>query len=733
MALLDDDTTQQPNPLLGALAPPQGNALGDLYRRLFGPSDSISPIWPTSNPTGTERLVDYRGWDTATPQAPADISQTHAALAQDPNVGNILPIRYNDQGVTGLAVPNMLRGAAQGAYDLSQGPRLGGMTPEATMALASTVDPLARYDPDTLAALRVATRAGNIARVEARGAGNVTSDVSPALGRAIGGLLDEHLAQGGIPLYGGRGTEGTDIVVTLPPGVSSAAELQRRQQAMVDRATAMTQNVAPGTTPPRYWYQEGAGAIHAATGQDPEASQRLASSLAITSPQTDVAGNANAAVNAWNQSLLGQDIAVKMAPQNRALEETLYGSFVPESRKTGPFAENHMRYIQPEVGNNLTNDIWQMRDAGYTSFNRAGDPVPYSGTPTVGEDNYVRMMVDRATRQLNATGVDGGGWTPDQVQAALWVHAKTTQETGAAFPANFNFKNALERLQAGQTNAHFGGPTLVPGDAASQAQFHQAIQPIMSDENGRDIINAGLGMLTPPNVPGGAMVSMTADGIKDSSRALMDASTLTRAMLLRQPDALWTSHPDVAGLPSIANANVVLSHSSDPAEHALQLRMALDHAGGGLENSVLQQAPGGVRILNVNERTGLDNRTFQSGVRDAISGAGIPADLRRARADYGYFTHDWTSDPTGSSYVRAIGQLPANLQRASDQLVANLGSRIDAAASQVSGRPSTPGPWGQAGFGQAVTPAQLPLRPWQQRPSPGGPGSVLPGLLGIGQ
>jgi hypothetical protein len=575
--------------------------------------------------------------------------------------------------------------------------------------------------------LKLKTPAGNIVRVDMRGPGKSLLDAKPMTARAVGGLLDEHLAEGSVELRGGRG-DTPDMVVTLPPGVTRPGDIAAQGQSMVDQASAMTQDIPPGMTAPRYWYRAGAGALHGSTGEDLEATQRLAAAHAITSPQTDVAGNSNIATNAWNQSLLGEPISVKTAPQNQALEETLYGGSVPESRKTGPFFENHMRYLDPAYADSMTNDIWQMRQAGYTN----PDGSPYAGTPSVGEDNYVRMMVDRATRRLNADNVDGGGWTPDQVQAALWVHQKTLMETGRATPMNFNFADALERLKASQSNAHEAGPALLgpaAGDPQAQAAFRQSA-PLV-DASGRDIVNSSLGMLTPPNAPGAAAVAITGDGIKPSSRSLMDASTLIRATLLRQPDALWMAHPDVSGQPTIAASNVVHSFSGDPADHALQLRAALDKAGGGLDQAVLQQTPAGVRVVNIGELTGLDNPGFQARVKDAITQAGLPPDLKRARADYGYFTHDWTADPTGSGYVAALARLPPNLQRAGDQLFAQLGGRVDAASSAVSGAQSRTGPWRVPGFAQAVGPeVALPQRQWLVRPSASDPGSRLPDLLG---
>ena len=587
--------------------------------------------------------------------------------------------------------------------------------------------------------LKVPTRAGNIARVDMRTSGtNALVDPKPMTGRAVGTVLDQHIAAGNTPeLYGGRG-DANDFTVTLPPGVTRPGDITDAVQGMVDRTAQVASAPRdPGVTPPRYWYQAGAQAMHSATGEDLPATERLAASAALTSPQTDVAGNTNAFVNAWNQATLGDPIQVKTGSQNTALEDALYGSTLPESRKVGPFFWNHMRQLDPTIADNITNDIWQMRDSGFTNPGGA----PYSGTPSVGEDNYVRMQVANTTRQLNAAGVDGGGWTPEQVQASLWVHAKASQQGTDLGAAGFHFGNGLDRLTAGQASAHQGGPALLgpnASDPQAQSDFADAARPIMTDALGRDAVNSSLGMLTPPDQPGAAAVSVTGDGIKPSSRTLMDAGTLVRATLLRQPSALWTAHPDVAGLPTYANANVVHAFSGSPDDYLPALQAALDNAGGGLERAHLQTSPAGVRILNINQRTGLTNPDFQAAVKAAISDAGLPADLQRARADYGYFTHDWTADPTGSGYIGQLAQLPPHIQRVGDQLLAGLGGSLDQAGSQISGRTAGAGgvsggtgPWTVPGFAQAVGPQQslAPVRPWVRRPSPTDPGSNLFSLL----
>jgi hypothetical protein len=395
----------------------------------------------------------------------------------------------------------------------------------------------------------------------------------------------------------------------------------------------MTVGIPPGASAPRYWYRDSGEAFNAATGQDMEATRRAAAAHAITSPQTDVQGNSNFAVNAWTQSLLGEPIRVSSGQKNTALEDALYGNILPETRKTGPFYENPMRYLDPDMAasikNNITNDIWAMRQVGFQNANKS----PYSGTPVTGEDNYVRLMYDQAARDLNAANVDGGGWNPDQVQAALWTHEKSAGQTGAPQPIGFNFGDALERLTAQQSQAHNAGPALLGpavADAQAQGAFQASTRGLLTDQNGRDIVNSSLGLLTPPGVPGGAYAAVTADGIKPASRTLMDAGSLIRATLLRQPDAFWVAHgAPIKAEPTIANSNVVLSRSADPAAHLPVLQAALEEVPG-LDHVVLQPAPDGVRVINLNQHSGMSNSDFQTAVKSAIRNAGLPADLQRS-------------------------------------------------------------------------------------------------------
>ena len=189
-------------------------------------------MWPTSNAVGTERLVDYRGHDRPGPdmgwmtlhranQTPATARdaaidaavQNALAPAANTTYGDVLPLaRDNATGELRIALPAGLRSLAQGAWDVSQGPRTGGVTPEGTLALASLVNPLERPQEGVLHSFAGSKRA--LRELEAAG---------KAEGQT---LLDKTIAR----------TEGRDTVpVPLSEVVAkAAAEDAARAAPMAD-------------------------------------------------------------------------------------------------------------------------------------------------------------------------------------------------------------------------------------------------------------------------------------------------------------------------------------------------------------------------------------------------------------------------------------------------------------------------------------------------------------------
>jgi GNAT superfamily N-acetyltransferase len=168
------------------------------------PPTPVNPMWPTSNAVGTERLVNYAGYDAPstnlgwmtlhranqTPATARDAAidaavQNALAPAANTTYGDVLPMaRDNATGELRIALPAGLRSLAQGAWDVSQGPRTGGVTPEGTLALASLVNPLERPVADVLNAFGGSKRDARLAATEARAVQRTALD--EAIDRTMG-------------------------------------------------------------------------------------------------------------------------------------------------------------------------------------------------------------------------------------------------------------------------------------------------------------------------------------------------------------------------------------------------------------------------------------------------------------------------------------------------------------------------------------------------------------------
>src|SRR5436190_17596113 len=110
---------------------PALDGLAGLYNAITAPKvEPVDPIWPTSNQPGTEKFVDYRGWDKPGPKGWTDLHKAQpdavdqavqAALAPAPDTtyGSVLPLARDDKtGELRIAMPSSVRSFLQGGVDL---------------------------------------------------------------------------------------------------------------------------------------------------------------------------------------------------------------------------------------------------------------------------------------------------------------------------------------------------------------------------------------------------------------------------------------------------------------------------------------------------------------------------------------------------------------------------------------------------------------------------------------
>jgi hypothetical protein len=293
----------------------------------------------------------------------------------------------------------------------------------------------------------------------------------------------------------------------------------------------------------RYWYRDSGAWILQHAGSVEEA-RKLAKVLAIYSPQAKVDANTTMALHAWEQYKAGQPINAKTGVQDAYASRVLYGDGVFEGgEKTNNFYNNLMRHVDPasHAKQGATIDLWMMRAAGY-----------HTDSPTDAAYRFVENEVNRVAQEM--------GWSPEEVQAAIWVAMKARTENKGVKErteaestkkgymrydtnpkgeevrnvldegkhrgvwlkhamaldvsaedtraASYDFGNALNDRAA--QLSHESIPSVesgvLPGihDAPMEQkiEYHRAIQDALKNEDGRDAIDTEVGPFAGPGVEG---------------------------------------------------------------------------------------------------------------------------------------------------------------------------------------------------------------------------------------
>lgn len=180
----------------------------------------------------------------------------------------------------------------------------------------------------------------------------------------------------------------------------------------------------------RFWYEKSGNKVWEMTGGNFEDAEKLTQLIAIYSPQAPIYHNWQDATRAyymWKAGVPKEEFNVR--PFGSAGRETLddkatallYDGRPWGGRKTNSFYLNLMTEIFEKVGQEspygaVTVDMWVARAFGYTR-----DSIGGGGNQDT-NDQYSfaeREMSDLAKRL---------GWTPHQVQAALWTAIKARHE-----------------------------------------------------------------------------------------------------------------------------------------------------------------------------------------------------------------------------------------------------------------------------------------------------------------
>ena len=359
---------------------------------------------------------------------------------------------------------------------------------------------------------------GNTVGKAAIGSIGLTAATTEESEAGIPGLLSK---------YGFRTLGKNKQIVGAPPGMNTVKKLRNLETKLTDLAREGEVG--------RYWYEESSKTILDAVGGDINEADKLIQAIAITSPQTPVAGNFNFALQAYNQWKAGMPIKTGMFPT--AMGPRLEKVFSGEDwggRKTNDFYNNLMIHIDPSRVGPVTGDLWMLRAFGFTNPNEMPSEKQYE-------------FITKVTQQI----ADDLGWKPHQVQASIWVnmkarsenkgvkeltekistkkgymkydengkrvvinpqkHMETWLKTAYKYSpteadlekAGFNYADALKgnlgqiswESIPGRTSNHF--PEMFDAPYEQQAEYHVAISKAFLDDDGNDIIAKKLGVLTP--------------------------------------------------------------------------------------------------------------------------------------------------------------------------------------------------------------------------------------------
>jgi hypothetical protein len=407
-----------------------------------------------------------------------------------------------------------------------------------------------------------------------------------------------------------------------PRDVSSPQKLG----AMRNRLITSLERGAPG----RAWYDRSSEAALELTGDRPNLRDRYVGSIAVTSADTAVPSNAGFAIKGYNQLNAGDPVHTGRYPQrmSKDIETIASGEEKMLSDKVGPFYEAGKI---SDLGKDVrpTNDLWMARAFGYTEKDpKTGKFVEWSSGLGEAQHRFMDEEINRLVDIANERKIGGhDDWTPERVQAAIWVDTKANREGTSIERAATDFATDLDARSINITSETTPANSLnhMPGvygdEARGQLAFEQQNR-IMTDEKGRNILSTGANALTRPQTTGvgvyeGASNPVAVNRILGSTETgvpTMDPSSRKIAETIASTEGLLKGQESVGynflrPPKKVGDANAAVVPKVDDVKG---LQGQLDEAFGG--SVIATPSEEGIRILKV------DGEPFDAKQRKALQG-----------------------------------------------------------------------------------------------------------------
>lgn len=383
----------------------------------------------------------------------------------------------------------------------------------------------------------------------------------------------------------------TGVYRGAPRGVDSEGKLRAMRKSLRD-------SLSRGTIG-RDWYEKSSRAASELTGGREGYKDLYSGTVALTSAGASVPANQTFAVRGYNQAITGNEINTGRFPTNAAagVQGMISGEPTEFGPKRGPFYEA-LNVPPGESASRPTNDLWMARAFDYRT------PEGETWSEGLGEaqhrfmDKEINNLVDWA----NDNKVGGfDNWTPEKVQASIWVDTKARSEGTSVDAAAYDFSDNLRPLTANinvesepaRGLMHLAGSQDNPMYAE---MLQEGQRRILSNEQGQDMVSLAAGGLTRQTAPGYGYYkgrSVPADTIRvmaapssgsnqidPASRGLLEGIAATQG-LLRGQESVGYNFVRPGG--KLTERNAAMVDIGKPAEQSQMLSVGakLDEEFGG--------------------------------------------------------------------------------------------------------------------------------------------------------
>ena len=256
--------------------------------------------------------------------------------------------------------------------------------------------------------------------------------------------------------------------------------------------------------PGRLWYDNSSSSASYLTGNRPGYKDLYAGNVAVTSADTAVPSNSLFAIKGYNQAIAGDPIHTGRYPKamSELIDDVVGGRPVTLGPKRDPFLEALMVEPGQKIGR-PTNDLWMARAFGYERPNAVtGEMEEWVSGLGTAQHRFMDEEVESLVAWANKNKVGGfDDWTPERVQASVWVSTKADREGTTIERAARDFSDGLDDLtmrvnvesEPSVSSGHLPG---VIGDEQLTGLLSDAYNTALTNEHGQSRAGLQSGALT---------------------------------------------------------------------------------------------------------------------------------------------------------------------------------------------------------------------------------------------